>query len=89
MYGVWMMVTKPLRGPAKQMTRTTGGEAAPPLTQSTNQLALMAVKNKEKIAQNQGSRYSIVTEHLEDLNDAPTSEIICSILKADLRGSRS
>lgn len=65
-YGVWTMVTRARRWPAKQpASEGCGGGAAPPAKQPT-------AKSKEKITQSNGSRNTILIdkdgEQFEELN---------------------
>lgn len=59
-----MVVAKPRRSP-RQLTVCPQGEAAPP--QPKPQSAASFEKGKNKEAKKSGSRFSVLTENLEDL----------------------
>lgn len=64
-----MTVTKPRRQVAMQTASFYSEEAALPPSKAASQSASLAMKNKEKITSNKGSRFSILTDQPRDLNE--------------------
>lgn len=84
MYGEWMTVLRPRRRNTRRPAATTGSKVAQ--SQAQEETAVSSKKGNNKISNNQGSSFTILTKNEEDSYEVPVTENVRSIQSRESAG---